>query len=102
MFMGSWDKKIFTLTPALHDIYSTGFFTSITTLMSGLILRFFLLWLICFCAILCITPLVSDNIIFNNFCLSSEETESSPGFIKSQLPTAVYGFSLQQITLQKF
>lgn len=72
MFMGRWDKKIFTLPTALHEIYSTGFFTSITALMSVLILSFLLLWLICFCAILCITLLVSDNIIFNNFVSSHQ------------------------------
>jgi len=63
--------KIFTLPAVLHDIYSTGFFTSTITLMSGLILKFFPAaanlpqWYS-----LNITPLVSDNTLFENFVSS--------------------------------
>lgn len=101
--MGSWDNKIFTLPAALHGIYSTGFFTSITTLMSELILSFLLLWLICFCAILCITPLISDDIFFNNFVSSNLRRLSLPLVLSNpSSPLLFMDFPLHKFLFRSF
>lgn len=85
------------------SIYSTGFFTSITTLMSELILSFLLLWLICFCAILCITPLVSDDIFFNNFVSSNLRRLSLPLVLSNpSSPLLFMDFPLHKFLFRSF
>lgn len=101
---GHLNKKIFMLTTALHDTYSTGFFTSITALMSGLTLKFspaaanLPLW-----HSLNITPLILVTFSLITLCLLIWTTEpSSPGFINPSSPLQSMDFPLHKFLFRSF